>query len=297
MTIKCGNCQNYHQNVCEVKQCFADNSPYAERDPFAALEGDAGWSNGAMREIQPEEILENAGFHEAREQEAWEARMGAVSYEQARDEAAATRNFASREQIRQGRQRVPLSEKQRNFILSLSAERIEGWSGSFNEVKDVEALSKSEASARITALLALPKIAPRASYDKSVNGGPGDAPIPDGHYALADEDGQVRFYSVKAGKNRWEGYTFIKGLIGSPGNWTEIKLGRSEREAIAAKIGADWLASARLYGEKFTRCSFCESPLSDPRSRAALYGETCAGNHGLPYPSLREALATLGESV
>jgi len=193
----------------------------------------------------------------------------------------------------QGRQRVPLTDKQRNFIFSLSAERSAGWTASAEQVAVVDGLSKAEASEMITRLLALPKLAsakPTREPAKPVE-------IPDGRYALAGDDGVVRFYSVKAGKNRWEGYTFVKGLIGSPGSWTEIRLGRVEREEIQKKIAADVQGAAKLYGDKFQRCGFCESPLSDPRSRAAGYGEICAGKHSLPYPSLADALVQLGESA
>lgn len=199
---------------------------------------------------------------------------------------------------RQGRQRVPISEAQRSYILSLSSQKLADWTASAEQVAEVDALSKSEASARITALKAMPYL-PKKSADAPAT----DLPeIPDGHYALTGEDGIVRFYSVKAGGpsrsgKDWTGYTFIKGLIGSPGSWTEIRLGKSERATVQERIGADWMAALKLYADKFERCGFCDSPLSDVRSRAARYGETCAGNHGLHYPTKAEAIEILGERV
>lgn len=214
--------------------------------------------------------------------------------ERARSEAAATRNGASREQIRVGRQRVPLTDRQRDFIFSLSAERSAGWTGSAEQVAIVDGLSKSDASEMIKKLLAIPKL-PMASQKPASQ--QLSTEIPDGRYALAGRDGIVRFYSVKAGTKRWEGYTFVKGLIGSPGSWTEIKLSRAERETVTAEIGRDWMAALKLYADKFECCGFCDSPLSDLRSRAARYGEKCAGNHGLHYPNMAEARAILGENA
>lgn len=120
--------------------------------------------------------------------------------------------------------------------------------------------------------------------------------VPAGRYGLSGADGQVRFYRVdRPTEGKWKGYTFVKLLIGSPGAWRAEQINRSIRPQILAAIGADAEAALRLFGQKFEQCGACSSPLSDPRSRAAGYGEICAGKRGYWYPTLAEALKILGE--
>lgn len=124
--------------------------------------------------------------------------------------------------------------------------------------------------------------------------------LPAGRYALAGEDGVVRFYKVDHGSprsKRWAGYVFLNGLLGSPGAWREIRLSAAERNMILAKLADDPQAAASLFGQKFRVCGNhkCLSPLSNPQSRAAGYGPDCAANHGWWYPTLTEALKILSE--
>lgn len=124
--------------------------------------------------------------------------------------------------------------------------------------------------------------------------------LPAGRYALAGEDGVVRFYKVDHGSprsKRWAGYVFLEGLLGSPGAWREIRLSAAERNMILAKLADDPQAAASLFGQKFRVCGNhkCLSPLSNPQSRAAGYGPDCAANHGWYYPTLTEALRILHE--
>lgn len=122
--------------------------------------------------------------------------------------------------------------------------------------------------------------------------------LPAGRYALAGEDGVVRFYKVDHGSprsKRWAGYVFLNGLLGSPGAWREVRLSAAERNMITAKLADDPQAAASLFGQKFRVCGNCLSPLSKPQSRAAGYGHDCAANHEWPYPSETEALKILRE--
>jgi hypothetical protein len=122
--------------------------------------------------------------------------------------------------------------------------------------------------------------------------------LPAGRYALAGEDGVVRFYKVDHGSprsKRWAGYVFLNGLLGSPGAWREVRLSAAERNMIMAKLADDPQAAASLFGQKYRVCGNCLSPLSKPQSRAAGYGHDCAANHEWPYPSETEALKILRE--
>lgn len=51
----------------------------------------------------------------------------------------------------------------------------------------------------------------------------------------------------------------------------------------AMHIAEDVAAAAGLFGRTIGICAFGPHPLTNARSRAAGYGETCAKNHGLPW--------------
>jgi hypothetical protein len=122
--------------------------------------------------------------------------------------------------------------------------------------------------------------------------------VPEGKYALAGDDGIVRFYKVdRPAKGRWAGYVFVNGLIGAPGSFNEVKLGRSTQRDILSALAKAPEEAARLFGRKFKICGYCSSPLSLLRSRASGYGETCAHNHGYWYASQKEAEAMLAEGI
>jgi hypothetical protein len=122
--------------------------------------------------------------------------------------------------------------------------------------------------------------------------------VPSGKYAVADEDGVVRFYDVdKPTDGRWKGWTFLSSLTGAPGSWRETRVPRATRDKVLAAIADDVEGSARLFGQKHQACGQCGSPLSNVRSRAAGYGETCAEKRGWYYPSEEAARATLNETT
>jgi hypothetical protein len=201
---------------------------------------------------------------------------------------------------------VPLTEKQRSFLLKLSAAKIADWDGSAEQVAVIDRLSKSEASRAISRLLDAPDQPAKSSANPALSNFPD---IPAGAYALeeswstdtngdgADEGIAVQFYKVdRPTEGRWAGRTFVKALFGAPRNWREEKLNFSVQLAVANKInkiGAE--ECARLFGQKSECCGSCYSPLSKQQSRAAGYGETCAGNNGFWYPTLAEAKVILQE--
>lgn len=122
--------------------------------------------------------------------------------------------------------------------------------------------------------------------------------VPEGRYAIRGRDGTVDFYKVDHGKagGRWDGYVFVSLLIGAPGSFAEQRIGREASTSVIGRVLAAGIEdSARLYGEKTRTCGNCGADLSDPQSRAAGYGETCAGNRGYWYPTRAEALEILDE--
>jgi hypothetical protein len=119
-----------------------------------------------------------------------------------------------------------------------------------------------------------------------------------GMYALPASEG-TRFYKVGVpDKGKWVGWIFLSALSGSPGYWrtTPIKA-TAHKTSVLNAIAANPSRAAQLFGRKYQICGRCSSPLTDPRSRAAGYGATCAEKLGWHYPTDAEALAFLGETA
>lgn len=187
----------------------------------------------------------------------------------------------------------PASDKQINYALSLQDERIlpDNW-----EIYDEEMLrskERDEVSGIITMLTAFPR---------------GDKPrkqwaMPEGRYALIvnihheekDEHGRVVnadiatgwtesqwwFFQVdKPSEGRWKGYTFIKRLIGAPGDYKKVGLAPRERDAFLDRIDQDPKKAMVDYGMQTQVCGRCGSPLTDPDSRARGIGPICASKDG-----------------
>jgi hypothetical protein len=110
-----------------------------------------------------------------------------------------------------------------------------------------------------------------------------------GKFALGEEP-DLKFYKVdRPTKGKWAGWTFVKRLIGAPGEWREDRLPKGVQADILELIAADPAGAQAKYGHHFQECGRCASPLSHPCSRAAGYGAICAGHEGWFYPTLEQA--------
>lgn len=58
-----------------------------------------------------------------------------------------------------------------------------------------------------------------------------------------------------------------------------------------ARFAADPAKVASEHGHLTGKCCFCNRKLTDERSTVVGYGETCASNYGMPYPTAKEAKA------
>jgi hypothetical protein len=121
--------------------------------------------------------------------------------------------------------------------------------------------------------------------------------VPAGSYALPAQDGHVVFYDVdRPQEGKWAGRVFVSQLIGAPGSWREEPIRGKAGISVLHRISEfGTMKALALFGEKARRCGACHSPLSNIQSRAAGYGETCAGNRGYFYPTESEARAILQE--
>jgi hypothetical protein len=108
--------------------------------------------------------------------------------------------------------------------------------------------------------------------------------VPEGKYALLmarggpqENDHDWYFYKVdKPTEGRWSGYTFVKRLIGAPGNWREIKVDKSRADEVMNRIAGDPKKAMLDFGFQTVSCGACGSPLSKKESRERGLGPDCA---------------------
>lgn len=100
--------------------------------------------------------------------------------------------------------------------------------------------------------------------------------IPAAKYVAKDATGTLVFIEVqRAEKGKWAGKTFVKQLIGAPGNWRKVPMYPWASSALLGQVAADPKAAALAYYTNFTVCSRCDAPLSDEVSRARGLGPDC----------------------
>lgn len=110
--------------------------------------------------------------------------------------------------------------------------------------------------------------------------------IPASKYALVEGD-HLRFYEVQIGKGKWQGYRFVKLLVGAPGDWDRMPMIVKAQKDVLARIVADTyqdglvtltgpMAAAVRFSREHVVCAACMSPLSDEDSVARGLGPVCA---------------------
>lgn len=160
---------------------------------------------------------------------------------------------------------APLTDKQKNFIFSLVAERDLSHSGkTLTEIREmISGLSRTKASEWIARLLELPKLADR------------DNDVPAGRYAI-QFPGLVRFYKVdRPTEGKWAGWTFVKIQAGDEHHSV------NDREFVLNLIReAGVRESMELYGRELGSCGHCGRTLTNEESRARGIGPVCAGRMG-----------------
>jgi hypothetical protein len=175
----------------------------------------------------------------------------------------------------------PASDAQIKYVLGLQAERELPANHAVKEEGSLRLMERDQVSAEINLL----KSYPWKGRDGSEVGP--TFSMPEGRYALLiEQDGEAtwRFYQVtRSDKPRWKGYTFITRLIGSVGDYAKVPMPPNERQAILSAIEGDPVTAAANYGKQTHHCGRCHSPLTHKRSRAAGYGEKCAGAVGWPW--------------
>ena len=101
-----------------------------------------------------------------------------------------------------------------------------------------------------------------------------------GRYALRRVDGGIDFLEIR---QIARGRRMVFQLHGAPGDFRRVTLSVRMQGLAALHIAEDPAGARRLFGEQVGECSFCHSPLTQPRSRAAGAGEKCARDRGVAW--------------
>jgi hypothetical protein len=107
---------------------------------------------------------------------------------------------------------------------------------------------------------------------------PGRYALPRKQATAAGND--ITFFEVVEFRN---GTRRLFQLISNGHGLTQQKLPAQHQIFAARHILEDVAAAAGLYGRTMKICAFGPHPLTNARSRAAGYGETCASKRGLPW--------------
>ena len=97
--------------------------------------------------------------------------------------------------------------------------------------------------------------------------------VPEGRYALREDDGTVKFYRVEHGKagGKWAGYVFVSAQASD--DLYPIR-NRDSRNAILTAIGADPQAAVALYGQELGVCGRCGLTLTSEYRKLGI-GPVC----------------------
>lgn len=139
----------------------------------------------------------------------------------------------------------------------------------------------------VQALPGTPVVANKADLYAKADALAARAPV--GRYALRRDvptaDGNdITFFEVvefKSGPRK--GVRRIFQIISNGSGFTQMRLPVEHQIFALGHILADVASAAGLFGRTLEICAFGPHPLTNTRSRAAGYGETCAKNHNLPW--------------
>jgi hypothetical protein len=179
----------------------------------------------------------------------------------------------------------PASEKQITFINQLLDSRQVPTNDpvlkafTVDRFSALSTVSKRSASAVISALLGLPKLAtPAAASLQEVL-----ARVPKAKYAIPTDEidiapltgtpltGDLLFIEVR----EYEKTLYMRRLTGAPGSFNRDKVPHADVLIIIDLIAKDPYKYTRLFGENYACCGKCGAELTDPTSRSLFLGPEC----------------------
>lgn len=167
----------------------------------------------------------------------------------------------------------PPSQPQVEYLLGLQKERVLPEGYKVKSLDDALHMERSDVSGIINML----KLARKKDSGKAQK----TWDMPAGRYALHWEDEGWWFYQIdKPTEGRWKGYTFIKRLIGSPGDYQKMPMRAADRTEALEAINEDPKAALTDYGLQSKVCGVCGSALSNEESLRRGIGPKCAAKMG-----------------
>ena len=186
------------------------------------------------------------------------------------------------------------------FLRSLLAERVvpAGIASAVLSAGSLDALERADVSRYIDTLLASPRVAPKVSFRPASDAPASDSrallaslpvakfAVPASHLegALSDyaPTGDLVFVETREFTTPdGRAVRYLRRLTGAPSDFTRSRFSPADALAVARVLNADALAYIRAFGEHFTVCGKCASPLTDARSRARFLGPDCARQLGV----------------
>lgn len=244
MSIKCGNCKEYHESTQAVRDCFAYNKTSANIARHMPM--------GAP--VQEELPLEDK----------WAQVMRDINHE------IANHNYFHNI----GR---TASEKQVDFAESLMARRAHDLDRHlvFPNGANQNTWLRSLPAGAISILIGELKNAPLKEGQRPSPGHDNQQDvdqIPAGRYAVVDQDGKsVKFYKVdRPTEGRWAGYTFVKVQAGD--EYHRVPAQRAILRRIAEQGAEECMLR---YGRELGHCGHCGRTLTNDESRAVGIGPVC----------------------
>jgi len=137
----------------------------------------------------------------------------------------------------------------------------------------IAAKSVKDVSVLIDRLMAAPSKQKQAARP---NGRGAQTDVPQGHYAVPSLTGNNDLDFVRVDRpteGRWEGYTFVKRIIG--GHPDVAIRGKQAQDLLAAIAEFGVKRAAETYAHEFGRCYVCNRTLTDETSRALGIGPDC----------------------
>jgi hypothetical protein len=182
---------------------------------------------------------------------------------------------------------VPASQKQIDFLTDLLATRVcepadrDSW---FSKIYEGE-LDKSTASTAISALVNAPRKtddpAPKSKMQALLASIPKSkyaVPVAELMYSEVEDDfkGDLVFLELK----EFNGTLYVRRLDGAPGDFTRSRMTLPQVTELMNLIKQDPHKYAKIFGEHYTCCGSCGSPLTDARSRELMLGPECRKKFG-----------------
>lgn len=248
MSIKCGNCKEYHESTQAVRECYAYRTTSATIASYAPM--------GSVQEELPFP-KSPATPSPAAAGDKWDKLRADVAFAIS---------------VPPGPNTKMITENQINFINSLLSRR--ECPLLFTD-QYVRRFPRTAASWVIEALLAAPLKdgkRPSPGHDKQA-----DLPdIPAGRYAVTGADGTVKFYKVdRPTEGRWAGYVFVKVQAGD--DYHRVPAQR----AILKQIAEQGIQECMLrYGRELGHCGHCGRTLTNDESRELGIGPVCREKMG-----------------